>query len=777
MTKSYFYIFCALLVASRIIAQPIDNEYWRIYNDFLKMKSDQNMVAEVEQLTLQRDVGRFVFTSGKFYLCTPVAGKLVTAIFSGRGYFEFTPPTKIEKEQLKRFYETTVLNKPFKTAFLFFTDTTLSQLKKTLHFRPGKRNRNIDSHIAYAVKYLYRKKGKQFDRDIMKSMLNDTASGIFYAHFSQRKTDPYFFEINPLQEEEVRFMRRFKGPSFIYIAEVINQFHLQADYQTEKHLQYEDKSILKIDQYNLNVTLEGNQLKFSATADMAFHLLKSNQKWLDFVMFSELEIDSAFWENGRPVTYVKEKDNQYLWIKNENDAATDTITHKRIRLHYHGNLIKRVKDWYALKSSRGWYPSHRIRSKADFRVSFTYPEKFEFSGSGELVRTDTSENYITSVWRSTVPVNDMSFNIGFFKNHHIYEPSIPQITIQISKTGHHEIAQYLAAQGVGSGRNMEIEVGNDVAGSMRLFQDWFGKLPLNHFYATDIPTIHGEAFLGLIHLSWQTFQLTLEDGKNEIFRAHEVAHQWWGIGVDFATYHDQWISEAFSEYCGWLYYLHLLKDKKSDDKKFFDILKKHRDELINNRKYLLGSGQKAGPIWLGYRTLSSDTQGDYRLIIYQKGALVLHMLRCILLDIENGNDNKFYELLSNFYRKYQGTKVSTENFLTYLEEVTGDQWDWFFEQWVYGTDIPEYVYQYQINDIPEGYIVNLRVTQNNVSEQFKMPILIGITFDNDSTVVVRKWVDKYRSEFMIGPFSEKPSKITFNYLESVLCETKQEKWK
>jgi hypothetical protein len=774
MIKRYIYIFCATVASFRAFAQTAENEYWRVYNDFMDLKSDPAMVAEVNQLTLQRDVGRFVFQSGKFYLCTPVAGKTVAAIFSGKGFFEFSPPTKVEKEQLERFYKTTVLNQPFKTVFLFFTDSTLSQLQNILQFGPGKRNRSVDDEIAYAVKYLYRKKGKQFDRDIMKSMLNNPNSGIFYAHFSHRKTDPYFFEINPLQEEEVRFMRRFKGPSFIYIAEVINQFHLQQDYQTGIHLQREDKSTLKIDRYDIEVKLDGNRLKFSATADVSFHLTQPNPNWLDFVMYSELEVDSAFWDNGEPVTYVKEKDNQFLWVKNHTEK--DTTTHRRIRLHYHGNLIERVKDWFAIKSSRGWYPSHRIRSEADFQVSFTYPDKFEFAASGEFVRADTVDKHVTSIWRSPVPMNDMSFNIGFFKNHHIAEPYLPEITVQISETGHHEIAQYLAAQGVGSGRNMELEVGKDVAGSIRLFQDWFGKLPLNHFFATDIPAIHGEAFLGLIHLSWQTFQMTQKGGEDEIFRAHEVAHQWWGIGVDFTTYHDQWISEAFAEYCGWLYYLHLLKNEKDDDKEFYDLLEKRRDELIGNRKYLLGSGQKAGPIWLGYRTLSSDTQGDYRLVIYQKGALVLHMLRCMLLNTESGSDNTFNELLGNFYRKYQGKKVSTEEFLAFLEEFTGDQWDWFFDQWVYGTDIPEYVYQYQIEAVTEGFVVNFRVTQNNVPDEFKMPLLIGVNFNNDSTKIVRKWIDGKHSEFQIGPFSEEPSKITFNYKASVLSETKQEKW-
>ena len=37
----------------------------------------------------------------------------------------------------------------------------------------------------------------------------------------------------------------------------------------------------------------------------------------------------------------------------------------------------------------------------------------------------------------------------------------------------------------------------------------------------------------MVHLSWATFQQTSTQGEDEVFRAHEVAHQWWGMGVDF----------------------------------------------------------------------------------------------------------------------------------------------------------------------------------------------------------------------------------------------------
>ena len=140
------------------------------------------------------------------------------------------------------------------------------------------------------------------------------------------------------------------------------------------------------------------------------------------------------------------------------------------------------------------------------------------------------------------------------------------------------------------------------------------------------------------------------------------------------------------------------KVEEKDEKKFYNMLERLRKEITGNRDYFFGKGKKAGPIWLGYRTLSSDTEGDFRLIIYKKGAWVLHMLRSMYLDLETKSDERFRDLLRGFYRKYFDQKASTEDFQKYAEAFLGEDLDWFFRQWVYGMDVPEYKFNYEIID-------------------------------------------------------------------------------
>ncbi len=141
----------------------------------------------------------------------------------------------------------------------------------------------------------------------------------------------------------------------------------------------------------------------------------------------------------------------------------------------------------------------------------------------------------------------------------------------VSEEAHKKLARQYAQQ-----RNMRERVGADVSGSLKFFQSVYGPPPVPRFYATEIPGWHGEAFPGMVHLSWATFQDTRDSGEDEVFRAHEVAHQWWGIGVDFATYHDQWLSEGFSNFSG-LWYLQSVS--KNNDR-YFEILKQWRSSIL-----------------------------------------------------------------------------------------------------------------------------------------------------------------------------------------------------
>src|SRR5439155_162954 len=137
--------------------------------------------------------------------------------------------------------------------------------------------------------------------------------------------------------------------------------------------------------------------------------------------------------------------------------------------------------------------------------------------------------------------------------------------------------------------------------------DTVNKVMTTH-WVSEIPYFHGQAFPGMIHLSWWTFMGLSREGAEEVFRAHEMAHQWWGIGVEPASYRDAWLSEGFAEFGG-LWYMQMILH---DNDKYLKRLKQSREEIRRER-------DKAAPIGLGWRAAES-WKGNYQLMTYQKGA-------------------------------------------------------------------------------------------------------------------------------------------------------------
>ncbi len=255
---------------------------------------------------------------------------------------------------------------------------------------------------------------------------------------------------------------------------------------------------------------------------------------------------------------------------------------------------------------------------------------------------------------------------------------------------------------------MDKKVAGDVGGALQFFQQMYGPPPTASIYATEIPDLHGEAFPGLVHLSYVTFVQTGNDGSDEAFRAHEVAHQWWGIGVDYASYRDRWLSEGFADFSG----LWFMQVARKDPAPYFAMLRTWKTSILDR-------SEKAGPISLGHRVGISPDYNDYQIIVYEKGAWVLHMLRTLMLDMKAMRDDRFQATMQDFYTTYKGGSASTDDFQRIVEKHVGQSMAWFFDEWVRGTAIPTYDVTWTINPAPENkYQVHLKVVQQDVPEDF-----------------------------------------------------------
>ena len=262
------------------------------------------------------------------------------------------------------------------------------------------------------------------------------------------------------------------------------------------------------------------------------------------------------------------------------------------------------------------------------------------------------------------------------------------------------------------------------------------------------------------------------DGKGEedVFRAHEVAHQWWGIGVDFATYHDQWLSEGFAQFSG-LWYMQVAR--RNNDL-YFDMLRRWRDDIFRKRDAAGGEDAEVGPITLGYRTASTESPDAYDLMVYRKGAWVLTMLRVLMLDLRAVKEDAFKGLMRDFYTSYAGRRATTADFQRMAEQRIGVPLDWFFDEWVYGTEIPEYDFSWKLETANDGKtVLRMALTQSGVSDSFQMwvPIYVQVNGKVQRLGLVKVRGANTLSDEIVLPFH--PEKVMLDENRSILCRVNQ----
>jgi aminopeptidase N len=86
-------------------------------------------------------------------------------------------------------------------------------------------------------------------------------------------------------------------------------------------------------------------------------------------------------------------------------------------------------------------------------------------------------------------------------------------------------------------------------------------------------------------------------------------------------------------------------------------------------------------------------------------------------------DQRFINMMHEFVTTYANRNASTADFQRIVEKQLGASMDWFFNEYVYGTEIPTYDFQYTVKPAPNGKsVLQCSLTQSGVSDQFEMRV-------------------------------------------------------
>lgn len=761
-----------------ILRRTAAERYAPVFEELRRIEPRSDRAAQVRNVLVRRDAIEFHLDQGELYPLTPVAGRTVGAVFRGIGSVSFVPPLPIERARLKRVFGDSTLDVPTTAIVFFVADSTLAQLEAQLSFAGGSHAREAAGPAGDALDQLIDGRAESVHPTFMAALLNGELNGFFYAYIKREHGEDLIFEVDPQAGEEILLLRGGRLPG--QKLQTVCQFPRAAELADSARVTDAERDPLELKAYRIEATIAKN-FGFSATATIRFAARRDGVRWARFLLYKGLDVDSVVSGSGASDTFFRHERSGAVWIRFP--TALRGGEPDSIRVVYHGNLISfgslidpfggaphrrlpTVLDkWLFIKDPSTWFPrlgspTYGSLQATDMDLTFHTPRRYQFVSIGRLVESQVEGNVLTTHWVSERPTTVASFNIGEFEEFQITDPRIPPVTVQVNNEGHRAFRS-LGALG---GWNPQEDVGPDVANSLAFFSHVYGAPLFHHYYATEIPYSYGEAFPGLIYLSVWTFQTINESGVEETFRAHEMAHQWWGIGVDPATYRDAWLSEGFADFSG-LWYTQIIL---GDNDKYFKLLDDWRREIRRRRS-------DAPPINLGTRASEFDRR-DYELVVYRKGAWVLQMLRNMMLDLRTLKEDAFIAMMRDFYQKYRGRRASTRDFQRVVERHLDLPMDWFFDEWVGGTAIPTYILSWHAEPTADHhYLLRLRIRQEDVPSEFVMPVPLNIELAGGGQARVRVTVR--------GPVTEtqlqlpvEPTKLELNSLGSVLADVKTEGW-
>lgn len=761
-------LFLALLTTAALYGDTTgSNAYMDRYREINALAPRSDKAAKVVNLVLHRDPAEILLIDGTLYLLTPVGGRTVGAVFRGAAKITMTPPHPAEQEAMQRLINAPALDDSVTEIVLLFSDSTLGELRG-LQFGPGGYPDELASNVRDAVESLRGRQDRTYSASVLASLLNDEPDGFFLAHLRRAHGSKLLFQIDPAIAESVQLFKPSSGIVHYSNWTLVTQF-ARALPGAAASSQWHFRHRVGTPRFQIEVWLQptpGADLDFAAVAHVTLAADEAVGPWLYFGLHPELMIDSARWGDGSAVETFKVKDNDDLWVRAPHrlapgDSAAFTV-------FYHGNLIDRYDDWFYIDPSADWFPSNRQGDAAAmYDLTFHSPAWYLIASVGERTDSTVDGKVLTTRWVTKRPSPFATFNLGLFKLYHAEFEGAPPLDVMISEEAHRTMRNRLHDQGymLLAQSHMSETVAADVSNSLKWFTNAFGQPLFDHYYVTEIPYFEGVSFPGMIDLSWVTFQNTALDGFDEFFRAHEVAHQWWGNGVRPATYRDAWLSEGFATFSG-LWYLQSIR---KGNKEYFRFL----DEYFRNIKDIR---DRTGATWLGYRNGSRQAGYGYQALIYEKGAWIVHMLRVLMLDLNTAKDDRFSAMMRDFHDTYAARSATTDDFQAIVEKHVGTPMDWFFNQWVKGTTIPSYRVAWKNETTPEGQRVRLRVTQEGVSPEFQAWVLVSADLGGSRFAHFRIRVHGGQTEYT-SPLLPAPARsVTFNELHSVLADVKTESW-
>ena len=398
------------------------------------------------------------------------------------------------------------------------------------------------------------------------------------------------------------------------------------------------------------------------------------------------------------------------------------------------------------EGARGWFPCwDKPSDKATLDLTAKVPLAAKLGSNGRLNDSTITGDSLYYHWISRDPVSTylmvmsakINYNLDIIYWHKLSNPS-DSIPIRFYSNAGEQ-------SGVNTAKGYMLNM-------MTYYSQKFGEHP---FEKNGFATLNPQFIWG--GMENQTLTSLCPNCWQDYLLAHEFGHQWFGDMISPGTWADVWLNEGFATYCEALW------------AEYGGGYNAYKSNINQDANEYLGTN----PGWPIYNPQWAIVTPDENTlfntaITYDKGACVLHMLRYMVGDTVFFNCLKSYATdTANF--KFKNTV--TADFITKINQVTGTDYTWFFNQWVYQPNHPVYGNLYSFSNAGGGnWNVNFLAKQTQTNTVFfQMPVELKITFASGPDTTFRFMNNANNQQFTFT-FNRQPLTLQFDPNDNIVLK-------
>jgi len=728
--------------------------------ELYKIKIPSERAEKVESIEIDHADIKIVFQNAAIFYDN-IPGFETALLVIGNGSLRFTPSDPKEKHQLEMLYKKRFLEDRLNYVYLRFSNFFFNKNIRIERIKDERERRvsEKDREEAYLLFDKHYSRSFTIENSLngeLLSFLPEGEEAVF--EFDGRKIGRFTYIYSPFSTEEVN-LYQWKGEK------IISLYSPRADENSAgKQIFFSLGRMFDVRSYNIEIAFKPKEHYLSGKAKIEINPEVRSLDGVKFKFNPDLEILRIYDEEKRQLFYTQDKLRKILYVYFFQPPPKNNPT--SIEIFYRGKLIppRQITDviagpqftdtvvyttprynTYLYSKSAYWYPAPPDEDYFKAHLKIIVPPEYTCISNGELMEKSRlnglekveeleelgSHAY---VFETKHPLKYLTFIIGRFRK--VQQDSKP-LPIEVFETSdpHYQRRKLL----------------NEAKEILRFYESKFGPFPFEKLTIVQRlwPTSGGHSpasFIVLNNLPQRLARSRLMDVSSpvdfsrwkEYFIAHEIAHQWWGQGVSWKSYHDLWLSEGLAQFSSILYL-----SEKYGDKVFSSIMKKLSRWTEKKSEW--------GAITMGSRLSYFDFEA-YQSIIYNKTSVVLNMLKDFL------GEESFLRGLRKFFADHKYGAASTNDFIRAFMEVSEYDLKPFFRVWFDSHTLPRVKVSHSVNKRGERY--HLEFTFDQELGLFVFPLCVQWTL-NGERVVKKLLVDKKTNKFDFE-LRQKPRKIKVN---------------